>query len=150
MKTTLKTFLCLALTTIAIPAFAAPVLNGSTTLGFKDACGGNLVTSVGLNGAGTPDVYIETTTTSSLGQPYIDQGKVQLQIAVDVLGNPTSVALADHWVRIDGAGPGTNPSSGVACFPVDLDGLSSLGIGVNDVTCSTPLVGFRAHYVTGG
>jgi hypothetical protein len=151
MKTTLKIFICAVLCGAAYSAFATPVPNGSTTLAFKDACGGNLVTSVGLNGAGTPDVYIETTTISSVGQPYIDQGRVQLEIAVDLLGNPTSVALVNHWVRIDtAAGGGLHPTSGVCCFPVDLDGLSSLGVGVNNVTCSTPLVGFRAHYITGG
>jgi len=172
MKTTLRTIICTALCCAAVSAFAVPPLpNGSTALAFKDAsvanCAGSLVTSVSLNGAGTADVSIQTTTTSSVGQPYIDQGKVQLEIAVDTTtGNPTSVAGAalpgGTFVRIDGTpGGGQNPSSGICCFPVDLDNLASLNIQVGtdgmgnpiylqNVTCSIPLVGFRAHYVTGG
>src|SRR5437773_7815866 len=164
----LKTFICLALTAISIPAFAVqPQPNASTSIAFKDACNGNVVPSVGLNGVGT-DVYVVTTTTSTGIDPLItptiiDQGKVQLQIAVDAAGNPTTVAGASTWVRIDTAPMGgATPSGGVACFAVDLDNLASLDITVGidpvtglpiklkNVTCNNTTVGFRAHYIGGG
>ena len=134
-----------------------------TSLTFKDAavanCAGSTVGSVNLNGPGTPDVAVQSTTTSG-GIP-VTSGKVQLQIATTVsagVATPTSAGTAGVcWIRIDGMGGGVDvDANGQACFPVDLDDLASLTgltdcsnnpVTLNNVTCATSLVGFRAHYV---
>ena len=156
MKTTLKALICTALCCAAWSAFAGPPPPSTTAMAFKGTtdCSGPDVGSVALNGAGTPDASIQTTTTTG-GNP-VTGGKVQLDIATDGLGNPTSVALNLCWVRIDGPGGGTDvDANGQACFPVDLDGLSTLGLDacgypLADVTCDIPLVGFRARYIGEG
>jgi len=169
MKTTLKTLICTALCCAASSAFAVPPQpNASTAIAFKDGCAGNVVPSVGLNGAGTADVYVVTTTTSTGIDPaitpaVIDLGNVQLQISANTsTGLPTTVTDTDQrWVRIDTNGPGATPSSGVACFPVDLDNLASLGISwidpdtglsvtLKNATCDNTTIGFQAHYVPAG
>jgi hypothetical protein len=146
----------LAAVTVAKPALSAPVKNGSTVLSFEYPQG-TPTSSAGLHGAGITDVWIKTTTTSSVGQPYIDDGKLQLLIATDGLGNPTTVAGAVEWVRIDqSAQGGLHPTLGVGYFEVDLDGLYDLNIldasgdRLQNVTCANTTVGFRAHYITGG
>lgn len=126
-------------------------------MAFKDPgganCSGAIVASVGLNGVG-PDVSIQTTTTAN-GGPVTD-GKVQLDIATDGMGNPTSIANNQCWVRVDGMGGGQDvDANGHACFPVDLDNLSTLGLdacgfALLNATCSTPAVGFRARYIGEG
>jgi len=170
MKTTLKALICTALCCAAWSAFAVAPPPSTTTLTFKapqaspsPTCGGSTVGSVSLNGAGTPDVAILTSTyeaptpTPPASPTPVAGGKVQLRIATDGLGNPTSVANNVCWVRIDGAGGGVDvDANGQACFPVDLDGLSTLGLTdcngnpLQNVTCATPLVGFEANYIGEG
>jgi hypothetical protein len=115
-------------TTLAVPL--PP--NGSTVLTFSD----NPAT---LSGDATDDVTITTTTTSSLGQPYIDEGKVMIEVATDGLGNPVPTASVVLWVALND--PGTQPSGGVVNLGVDLDALGCI---------PGTFVGFRAHYITGG
>jgi hypothetical protein len=161
MKTTLKTLICAALCCSAWSAFAGapPPPNASTAITFTSDCT-NAITSA----SPTDPVVVKTTTTSSdpAITAVIDDGKVQLQIAANNnTGEPTTVSDPDlRWVRIDGAGAGTSPSGGVACFPVDLDGLFDLNITwtlpdltvvrLQNVTCDNTTVGFRANYITGG
>jgi len=169
MKTTLKTLICTALCCAAWSAFAGgpPPDNASTAIAFKDACAGSVVTSVGLNGAGTADVYVVTTTTGlevAITPDVVDEGKVQLRISANTsTGLPTTVSDPDQrWVRIDTAPMGgATPSGGVCCFAVDLDNLASLGISwidpdtglpvtLKNATCDNTTIGFQSHYVGGG
>jgi hypothetical protein len=169
MKTILKTLICTALCGAAWSAFAGgPPPPSTTTMTFKapqaspsPTCGGATVGSVSLNGAGTPDVAILTTTylaptpTPPASPTPVSDGKVQLKIATDGLGNPTSVALNQCWVNLNDGGTDVD-TNGQVCFPVDLDGLSTLGLTdcngnpLQDVTCDTGLVGFQAHYIGQG
>jgi hypothetical protein len=146
MKTTL-TLICAALCCVVASAFATSGGPADTTTGiaFVDNCTDkNPVLSASPSGDATTDVAINSTTVVTAGGAPVTSGKVQFQIATDGAGNPTSVALATVWVRID-TGAGTDvDSNGVACFDVDLD---NPGTGVNPVTCDIPLVGFRTHYV---
>ncbi len=130
-KTWTAVAICLALTA-AGTALAAPLPNGSTILTFS-------VNPATLSGDSAVDVTITTTTTSSVGQPYIDQGKVKIEVATDGLGNPVPAASVVLWVALNN--PGTQPTSGVVNLGVDLDAL-----GCEPGT----FVGFQAHYITGG
>jgi len=140
----------------AVSAFAVPAAT-ITSVAFKGAagCTGSNVASVSLSGDTTPDVYVQSTTVTTSGGVPVTSGVAQLQIATDAAGKPTSVANQVCWVRIDGSGAGvTADSSGHACFPVDLDNLSTLsgspncnGFPLQNVTCPTGPIGFRVHYV---
>jgi hypothetical protein len=130
-KTLMVVAICLALATTGT-AVAAPQLNGSTVLTFS-------VNPATLSGDATVDVIVTTTTTSSAGQPYIDQGKVMIEVATDGLGNPVPTASVVLWVALND--PGTQPSGGVVNLGVDLDALGCI---------PGTFVGFRAHYITGG
>jgi hypothetical protein len=121
--------LCLALTT-AGTVLAAP--NGSTVLTFS-------VNPATLSGDSAADVTITTTTTSSVGQSYIDEGKVMIEVATDGLGHPVPAAEVVLWVALND--PGSSPTGGVFAFDVDLDALGCV---------PGTFVGFRAHYITGG
>jgi hypothetical protein len=158
MKTTLA-FFCMALCCAASVVFADPPPDSTTSMAFKDPtvanCAGGLVGSVGL-GPGN-DVSIQTTTTTGNPTPIpVTEGKVQLDIATDGMGNPTSVANNQCWVRIDGMGGGVDvDANGQACVPTDLDNLSSLGLDacgfpLQNVTCAMAAVGFRARYIGQG
>jgi hypothetical protein len=151
MKTTFKTLICTALCCAASSAFAAPAPT-TTAIAFKGAagCTGPNVGSVSLSGNTNPDVYVQSTTTTSSGPAT--SGVAQLQIATDANGKPTSTANQVCWVRVDsGAGQAVD-SNGQACFPVDLDNLANLGLNCNgmalqNVTCPTGPIGFRVHYI---
>jgi hypothetical protein len=117
---------------MAAPALAAAPVPGSTTISLFP----NPAT---LSGDSATDVTITTTTTSSAGQPYIDEGKVTIQLATDGSGNPVPAASVVTWVALNS--PGQSPASGVTTLDVDLDGLGFV---------SGTAGGFQAHYVTGG
>src|ERR1043165_2510857 len=145
MKTTFKALICAAFCCAAYSAFAMgpPPPNGSTSISFKDPTCTSVIASVDLTTPDPgPDVCVVTNTTSSLGQPYIDQGRVQLEIATDGLGNPVPNSYPTiTWVRVDNfGGGGQNPTGGLCTFPVNLDDLSAFG--VNPVTCALTSVGF--------
>jgi hypothetical protein len=155
MKTTLKTLICTALCCAAWSAFAAPAPT-TTAMAFKAAagCAGPSVGSVSLSGNSDPDVYIQSTTTvTSSGLP-VTSGFAQVQIATDGLGNPVSAGFPGVcWIAI--AQMDVDTTTGQACFPVDLEGLSSLTALMNcddtpvtltNVNCDTGSVGFRIHY----
>jgi hypothetical protein len=108
MKTTFKALICAAFCCAAYSAFAMglPPPNGSTSIPFKRSDLYRAIASVDLTTPDPgPDVCVVTNTTSLLGQPYIDQGKVQLEIATDGLGNPVPNSYPTiTWVRIDNFG----------------------------------------------
>lgn len=97
----------------------------------------------------TLTVTVETTTTSDLGQPFIDAGKIHLQILVDGDGTPLPCGSDGTWVRFDNVGGGIPVNSAMTSHVVDLDDLSSRGVGVNGVGCGDQVC-IRAQYVTGG
>ena len=109
-------------------------------------------TTVAITGA--LNVEITTTTTSDLGNSFVDDGRIQLQILVDASGNavPCGTAAAT-WVRFDQAlvqGGGVNPdSNGQTTWQLNLGNLSGLGLGINDAECGDSVC-IRAHYMTGG
>jgi hypothetical protein len=151
MKTTLTTLICTALCCAASSAFAMgpPPANAQTSIAFNPNPA-NLV-------PGT-DVTITTTTTSTGIDPLIttaiiDEGKVAIQVATDGLGNLVPSAPGVTWVDLDLLGE-KSPSGGVASFPIDLNNISSLSSTVLiNPTCPAfdqKLIGFRAHYITGG
>jgi hypothetical protein len=152
MKTTFKTLICTVLCTAASSAFAMgpPPPNASTTISF-DNNPAQLV-------AGT-DVTITTTTTPTGVDPAITpaviaQGKVALQVATDGAGNLVPSAPGVTWVDLNLLGQQNPNLSGDASFPIDLDNISSLSTtGLINPTCPAfdqKLIGFRAHYITGG
>jgi hypothetical protein len=91
--------------------------------------------------AATLTVTVETVTTSGVGQPYIDQGKVHLEILVDALGHPLPCGSAGTWVRFDGSGGGLTVSGGATSHVTDLAALAA--------TCGDSIC-IRAQYITGG
>jgi hypothetical protein len=114
--------------------------NGATTVSFS-----------GFNAA-TLAVNINTTTTSAVGQPYIDGGKIQLEILVNASGNPVPCGTAGaSYVRLDHAGGGgANPSGGATSQNFDLDNLDAFSGGtIHNVGCGAQIC-IRAHYITGG
>jgi hypothetical protein len=113
-------------------AMAAAPVPGSTVVTFS-------VNPAPLSGDSAPDVTIITTTTSSAGQPYIDDGKVTIEIATDGSGHPVPAASVVLWVPLND--PGDSPTGGVLGLDVDLDALGCV---------PGTFVGFHAHYVTGG
>lgn len=94
MKTTLKTLICTALCCAAASAFAVAPVETSTYMEFyaPPGCSGSTVGSVSLTGDSNPDVYIQSTTFTSLFD--VTSGFAQVQIATDTFGNPTSAATA--------------------------------------------------------
>jgi hypothetical protein len=123
----------------AKPPTAAVSGAGTTTVGFESF------------DAATLSVTVKTTTSSLIGQPYIDEGKIQLQILVDAGGNPVPCDTAGAtFVRFDTfTNGGQNPSAGITTHVVDLDDLASRDKGVNNASCGQTIC-VRAHYVTGG
>jgi hypothetical protein len=117
---------------VAVPALAQPTPNGSTQISFS----ANPAT---LSGDSATDVTITTTTTSSAGQPYIDEGKVIIELATDGSGNPVPAASVVLWVALND--PGQIPVNGNTTLDLDIDGLGFIDGMIG---------GFRAHYVTGG
>ena len=85
----------------------------------------------------TVQVMIHTTTISPLGQPYIDAGRIHLQILVDgVTRKPVPCGSAGAtWVRFDNQGGGIPVSGGATTHAVDLDDLSSRGVNVGNAGC---------------
>ena len=113
-------------------------------------------TTIGFSSfdAATLTVNVDTTTASSVGQPYISQGKIQLEILVDSTGKPVPCGtLGATYVRFDTyGGGGVNPNSpaGNTSTAVDLDNLATTTSGaVQNVHCGDKIC-IRAHYVTGG
>jgi len=118
----------------------APVQTDATTISFS-----------GFD-ASTLTVTINTLTTSSVGQPYIDDGKIQLEILVDATGHPVPFGtVGATYVRFDTyGGGGAHPSSGVTSTAVDLDNLETTTGGVVKNAACGQSISFQAHYVTGG
>ncbi|HET9371100.1 MAG TPA: hypothetical protein VFO19_12660 [Vicinamibacterales bacterium] len=124
--------------TAARPAGPLADSSGATTISFD-----------GFDPA-TLSVMIHTTTISAVGLPYIDAGKIQLQILVDATGKPVPCGTAGAtYVRFDNQGGGITPSAGQTSHAVDLDDLSSRGVGVQNAQCGDTIC-IRAHYITGG
>lgn len=113
------------------------------------------------------DVVVKFKTMSSgADNTLIDAGKVQLRIATDGKGFPTTAILAKDWVNISG---NVQPVEGAGTFNVNLDGLFDLNIldseddftndptpddddspeRLQNVTCSNTTVGFRVYYFAG-
>jgi len=112
--------------------------SGTTTVGFT-----------GFN-ASTLTVTINTVTASAVGQPYIDQGKIHLQILVDAFGNPVPCGTpGGTWERFDGAGGGLVISAGQTAHVTELDDLHSVNSKVNNAKCGDKIC-IRAQFVTGG
>jgi hypothetical protein len=103
--------------------------------------------------ASTLSLTIGTLTNSTLGQPYISQGKIHLQILVDnVTLRPVPCGSANAtYVRFDNAGGGLSLDGlGATSFTVDLDDLATLTAGaVQNVSCGDSIC-IRAQYITGG
>jgi len=113
-------------------------------------------TTVSFSGfdAATLTVNIGTTTVASLGQPYIAQGKIQLQILVDATGKPVPCNTPGAtYVRFDTfSNGGLNPDgvTGTTSTPIDLDNLATTTNGaVQNVACGDKIC-IRVHYVPGG
>jgi len=111
-------------------------------------------TTVSFSGfdASTLTVNINTATTSGVGQPYIDQGKIQLEILVDASGNPVPCGtVGATYVRFDTfTNGGKQPVGGATSTSVDLDNLETTTNGaVHNAHCGDTIC-IRAHYVTGG
>jgi hypothetical protein len=163
MKTTLKTLIWTALCCAAWSAFAAAPPPTTTAIAFKAAagCAGPSVGSVSLSGDSNPDVYVQSTTTSG-GDP-VTCGKAHLRIATDGMGNPVSSSYDYNmtgepcWINISGGGVDLD-SNGQVCFPVDLEGLSSIaGItncdgssGLSNVACPSGDIGFQVQFISSG
>ena len=127
--------------------------SGTATLAGPPPSGAG-TTTVGFSGfdASTLTVSVNTQTTSSVGQPYIDEGKIQLEILVDAAGNPVPCGtLGATYVRFDTfAGGGKTPVDGATTTSVDLDNLETTTGGVvHNAHCGDTIC-IRAHYVTGG
>ncbi len=92
--------------------------------------------------ASTLMVTVKTVTSSLVGQPYIDQGKIHLQILTDELGNPVPCGtVGGIWTRFDGDGGGIDITTAMTSSATDL---GALGAACGDSIC------IRAQYVTGG
>lgn len=132
-------------------AAGSPFAPGGTAAKPPAQTSGTTVSFSGFD-ASTLTVTVNTNTTSSVGQPYVDQGKIQLQILVDSLGQPVPLGtVGASYVRFDTApGGGMNPVNGLTAYSVDLDNLDALTGGVvHNAKCGDHIA-FRAHYVTGG
>lgn len=132
---------------------AAVGAGGTATTSAKPVAGAGstTVTFAGFNAAELT-VSINTETIASLGQPYIDQGKIQLQILVDATGNPVPCDTPGAtFVRFDSfSNGGKAPANGLTTTQVDLGDLETLtGGNVKNVVCGDSIC-IRAHYVTGG
>jgi hypothetical protein len=130
-----------AITLLAIsapPASATPTVNASTVISASPS--NPVPPSAGA------DVTISTLTSSTLGQPYIDQGKISIQIATNGAGLPVPALNAVNWVTVL---LNQSPSAGVVSFPIDLENLTALNSSLLNMTGGMT-AGFRAHYVTGG
>jgi hypothetical protein len=96
---------------------------------------------------------VQTTTTATVGQPYISEGKIQLSILVDSTGKQYRAGPPGAtYVRFDTYGNGgANPdSAGVTSYAVDLDNLyTTTGGAVQNVACGDKIC-IKAHYITGG
>lgn len=104
---------------------------GTTTLSFSS----NPVT---LDFTSAPDVTVNTTTTTTAHPEEIDNGTVTIQYASDGTG-PVPAGSGVSWLSLNA--PGQHPVSGATSLAVDLDGIGAFEGAV---------IGFRAHYVTGG
>ena len=98
-------------------------------------------------------VTVDTSTTATVGQPYIDQGKIHLSIWVNASGVPVPYVdgATGAWVRVDQAGGGKTVVAGATSTLVDLDSLATTFAPA--ITASAECgdtVTFRAQYVTGG
>jgi hypothetical protein len=100
----------------------------------------------------TLTLTIATTTASSVGQPYIDQGKIKLEILVDSTGKAVPCGTPGAtYVRFDTfLNGGKNPAAALTSTAVDLDNLATTTEGlVQNVACGDEIC-IRVHYVTGG
>ena len=142
-----KSLICTILCVAASAAFAVapPPTTTSMAFGYPDC--DTHVGSISLTGDSNPDVYVQTHTTIDGGGGDVTEGKVHLFIATDGFGNVVSVANAVTWVNLSGGGQDVD-GTGHACFPLDLEDLSAFGL--NPVTCTTGLVGFRGQYLGQG
>jgi hypothetical protein len=101
----------------------------------------------------TLSVTIGTLTNSTVGQPYISQGKIHLKILVDSIShNPVPCGTPNStYVRFDGVGGGLGLDGlGATSFTLDLDDLETLTDGaVHNVQCGANIC-IQAQYITGG
>jgi len=98
----------------------------------------------------TLTVLVNTATTATVGQPYIDQGKIHLEILINATGQPVPCGTAGAtWARIDNAGGGLTVSNGLTSTPIDLDNLNSANSSVQNAHCGDSIC-IRAQYITGG
>lgn len=151
MKRFFPLLLVLSIGLVAGACNQASDLTGPSSVGGSQARPGSVqassagTTTVAFNNfdPATLGVTINTSTTSAVGQPYIDEGKIQLQILVDAEGNPLPCGtVGGEWMRFDDyAGGGQNPSAGATSGNFDL---GALGAACGDSLC------VRTHYVTGG
>jgi len=98
-------------------------------------------------------VNVGTSTTATVGQPYIDAGKIHLSIWVNASGVPVPwvSGATGSWVRVDQAGGGKAVVAAATSTLVDLDALATTfapSITAN-AKCGDTLT-FKAQYVTGG
>lgn len=124
-----------ALTVAPTGLLGASTCTGTTNLSFS----ANPVSLVS-----GPDVTISTTTSatgdsSCANSTTIDQGRVTIQYATSDGFTPVPASRANTWVSLNA--PGQNPVNGSTSLAVDLDTIGAVAGSV---------IGFRAHYVTGG
>ena len=86
--------------------------------------GTTVVSFSGFNPA-TLSVAVGTSTTATVGQPYIDQGKIHLSIWVNAAGVPVPWlnGAAGSWVRVDQMGGGIPVVTALTSTVVDFDAL---------------------------
>src|ERR1051325_6452716 len=152
MKTTLKTLICAALCCAASAAFAiTPPPNAQTSIAFNN----NPATLV--PGA---DVIINTVSMPTgvdplVTQAVVDEGSIEIQVATDGLGDLVPAGAGVTWVGLDVLGnQSLSGTGGVLNIPIDLDNISSLSstalINPSCPASDGTMIGFRAHYITGG
>jgi len=114
--------------------------------------GTSVVSFSGFNQA-TLSVTVGTSTTATVGQPYIDDGKIHLSIWVNASGVPVPWVdgAAGTWVRVDQAGGGIPVVTALTSTVVDLDALATtFGPAITANAKCGDTVTFQAQYVTGG
>ena len=113
--------------------------------------GTTVVSFSGFNPA-TLSVAVGTSTTATVGQPYIDQGKMHLSIWVNAAGVPVPWlnGAAGSWVRVDQMGGGIPVVTALTSTVVDFDALVATFASITANGKCGDIVTFQAQYVTGG
>ena len=131
----------------------SPVDNSSLAKSPDPADPGTTALSFSGFDQSTLSVAVGTSTTATVGQPYIDAGKIHLSIWVNAAGVPVTwvSGAAGSWVRVDQAGGGKPVVSAQTSTGVDFDSLATTfapSITANAKCGDT--VTFQAQYITGG